>query len=59
MAGGRPMVVKEYKSSSGAKITICDDYLKSKEEQEEIIKRFTLRIQKFLVNKMMAKEETA
>lgn len=31
------MIVEEYISTSGAKITICDDFLKSKEEQEEII----------------------
>ena len=53
------MVVKEYTSSSGAKITICDDFLKSKEEQEEIIKRFTYRIQRYLMNKSLANEETA
>lgn len=53
------MVVKEYTSSGGAKITICDDYLKSKEEQEEIIKQVTKRIQRYLMNKSLAKEETA
>ncbi len=47
------MVVKDYTSPSGARIFIHDDYLKSPEEQKQIIEQMTLRIQRYLVGEVL------
>lgn len=49
------MIVKEYQTGNG-KVFFCDDCIKPKEEQERIMAELTKKVQGWLVNKILAKE---